>query len=87
MQTDLWKLDTVINQLITVWTSSTPAVKPPQQLEGIAFFTAKNVGYQGLDFSGVQLSGSGFYGPCDLTGAKFDSPEVRKQVDHCGNIE
>jgi hypothetical protein len=79
---DQWKLDTVSHKLISLWKDPGSKLKPAQQpLEGVAFYTEKSGDYTGLDFSGAQLSGSGFYGNCDLSGAKFDVPQ--KSVDHC----
>jgi hypothetical protein len=82
VDTDMWKLDTVSHKLISLWKDPVSNLKPSQQaLEGIAFYTEKGGDYTGLDFSGAQLSGSGFYGNCNLTGVKFDVPQ--KSVDHC----
>jgi len=79
---DMWKLDTVSQKLISVWKDPDSKFKPARQaLEGIAFYTERGGNYDGLDFSGAQLSGSGFYGGCDVSGAKFDVPQ--KSVDYC----
>jgi hypothetical protein len=82
VEADKWKLDTVTQMLISLWQDPRLKLTPSQQsLEGIAFYTERNGNYKRLDFSGAQLSGSGFYGNCDLVDTKFDFPQ--KSVDHC----
>lgn len=75
-----WELDTVVEKLVSLWTNPNAPQPPTRDLEGIAFFSSNQRNYRATDFTKSDLDHSGFYGACDVSGAKFE-PKVKSSED------